>query len=178
MKNKFIKSAYLILSIVFAITFTSCDEGGEPDAGATSTVEMSGDWYVQAFVDGEMAADYFKMTSYNTAANDGTEIWLDDNKNFYYFKFKNPINLTGLSFSGSDLASSVVDDDPDTEDVIETYDINVTVTNGIIVKKGATAPSGTTVDKISYDIVFSDDPDGTIYHIEGYKRTGFLEDEH
>ena len=32
-------------------------------------------------------------------------------------------------------------------------------------------------DSISFNIEFSDDP-GTIYRIEGFRRTGFLEDEH
>jgi hypothetical protein len=36
---------------------------------------------------------------------------------------------------------------------------------------------GNKSDLISYKIEFSDDP-GTIYEVNGYKRTGFAEDEH
>jgi hypothetical protein len=155
----------------------SCDEGGDPDPGATKVVDMAGDWYVQTFIDGEMIADYSLISTYNTASDDGTEIWIDDNKNIYWFKLKSPVNTSSKTFSGMNLASSVVDDDTSTPDVIETYDINVNVTNGTIVKDGATTSGGNTSDSISFDAEFSDDP-GTIYQFRGYKRTGLLEDEH
>lgn len=166
----------LLVVFIACITF-ACDEGGDPDPGGTNVENMSGDWYVQEATDGVGSGDYFLISTYNTANNKGTEMWIDDNLNYWWFKAKCPVNSTSLTFSGNDLESSVEDDDDSTPNVIETYDITVTVTGGAIVKGGATAPSGTVVDSITFDIEFSDDP-GTVYTLKGYKRTGFLEDEH
>lgn len=147
--------------MVFSV-FTSCDEGGDPDPGATSVVEMAGDWFVQL----EGQGSYYLISTYNTAADNGTEMWIDDNKNFWWFKAKTSVNTSALSFSGSDLASTV-----------DGYDILVSISNGIISKGTATTSGGNISDSISFDIEFSDDP-GTIYQLVGYKRTGFQEDEH
>jgi len=161
MKN-IVKALIFLTSLV---VFVSCDEGGDPDPGVTSVVEMSGDWFVQTFVGGDMVADYARISTYNTAADDGTEIWVDDHSNIWGFKVKSPINLTGLTFSGAALESDLVDV------------ITVNITNGIIIKDGATTSGGNTADSISFEAEFSDDP-GTTYMLIGYKRNGLLEDEH
>lgn len=168
MKKIYKYSLLLLLSVVF-----SCNnEEGYDDLNLdkSAVLEMSGDWYVQASVEGELVADYFLMTTSNTATNDGTDIQITDKFNFWGYNFASPVNVSDLTFTGSNLASSIDDDG-------EPYDITVTVTNGLVEKNATTTSSGRTSDKISYDIEFSDDP-GTIYHIEGYKRSGFLEDEH
>lgn len=164
MKN--IKIYKTLLSLFVAVFFVACDKGGDPDPGATEVVEMAGDWYVQTSLDGNMILDYALISTYNTAADDGTEMWIDDKENIWVFKVKSPVNTSAMTFSGTSLASNV-----------DGYAITVNITNGAIVKKGATSTGGNTVDGISFDAEFSDDP-GTIYHIEGYKRTGLLEDEH
>ncbi|WP_165876173.1 lipid-binding protein [Mariniflexile fucanivorans] len=128
--------------------------------------EMSGDWHVETFVDGDLAIGYQVITVSNTPEDDGTAIQINDHGNIWEFNAAVPADISSLTFAGSNL-ESIVDD----------YEITVSVTNGSITKNGTTSTSGRTVDKISFDIEFSDDP-GTIYHIEGYKRTGFLEDEH
>ncbi len=175
MKNR--KSIKILFFSFLTILVSSCDETEDVEIGQTTLESASGDWYVQTSIDGEVVADYALITTANTAANNGSEFLIDDRKNIYYFKVKCPINPSELTFSGTDLASSVVDDNPDTPDVVETYDITVTISNGTIVKDGATSTGGNTVDKISFDAEFSDDP-GTIYQFSGYKRTGFAEDEH
>ena len=162
MKN-IIKTLILLLAVNL---FVSCDEGGDPDPGATKVVDMSGDWFVQTFVDGTMIVDYARITTYNTAADDGTEMWVDDNQNIWWFKVKSPINTSAMTFSGSDLDSDV-----------DGYVITVNITNGVVVKNGGTTTGGNISDSISLEAEFSDDP-GTIYTMVGYKRTGLLEDEH
>ncbi len=165
MKN--LKIYKIILSLFVAVSFVACDKGGEPDPGATKLVMMAGDWYVQASIDGTLLSDdYYLISTYNGSADDGTEIWIDDLHNFWDFKVKSPVNSTAMTFSGDGLTS-----------VVEDYNIQVTISNGAIVKNGATSTGGNTVDGISLDAEFSDDP-GTIYHLEGYKRTGLLEDNH
>lgn len=162
MKN-IVKTLTLLLAVNL---FVSCDEGGDPDPGATRVVSMSGDWFVQTFVDGEMIIDYTRITTYNTAADDGTEIWVDDNQNIWAFKVKSPVNVSTMTFSGSTLDSDV-----------DGYVITVNITNGTIVKDGGTTSAGNISDSISFEAEFSDDL-GTIYAFVGYKRTGLLEDEH
>lgn len=164
MKNiKIYKTVLLLFTLSL---FTSCDEGGDPDPGATSVVEMAGDWFVQAFVGETLVADYLQISTYNTSADDGTEIWIDDHQNFWWFKSKSLVNVNALTFSGTDLESSV-----------DGYNITVTITNGIVTKDDTETSGGNITDGISFDIEFSDDP-GTIYTLKGYKRTGLLEDEH
>ena len=162
-KYNIIKTSICLLLIM---GISSCDEGGDPDPGATKVVAMSGDWYVQGFESGTMIADYLRISTYNSSADDGTEMWVDDHGNFWDFKAKSPVNTTSLTFSGDGLDSDV-----------DGYVITVNITNGAIVKDGATTSGGNTADGISFDIEFSDDP-GTIYTLTGYKRTGLLEDEH
>lgn len=174
LKNKIIK---VFFTIFLLTTIFSCDEGGDPDAGGTAVVKMSGDWYVQTLVDGEVVIDYALISTYNTSKNDGKEMWIDDKGHIWVFKCKSPVDISSTSFAGDNLASSIEDDDPATTDIVETYDVNVNITEGKITKNGTTSTGGHTVDKISFKAEFSDDP-GTIYEIVGYKRTGFLEDEH
>ncbi len=155
--------------ILFIAAFTSCEtEEGFEDfkIEKSSVADMSGDWYVKTFVGGNEAIDYSLITTSNVATDDGSGIQIFDHKNIWWFNTQSPITLNSLSFEGTNLAS-LVDD----------YAITVNIVNGIIVKNGTKSNSGKTTDSISFDIEFSDDP-GTIYHIEGFKRTGFLEDEH
>lgn len=160
--------------------FTSCEiEEGYEDytVEKTNVSDMSGDWYVKVFKDGELDSDYIRITTSNSASDENS-LQIFDHFNYWYMNFAVPVDISALTFSGTDLLSSVEDDDTDTTDVFETYDVNVTVTNGFVIKDG-TVTSGTenVADLISFDIEFADDA-GTIYHFEGYKRSGFLEDEH
>lgn len=168
----------ILVAVLVATSFASCDEVGDTDPGGTAVEAMAGDWYVQTLVDGEVVVDYVLLSTYNTAANDGKQMWMEDYGKIWDFKFKAPVNIGALTFSGDNLPSSVVHDLTSTPNVIETYDMNVTVTEGKVTKNGATTTGGHTVDGISFKAKFSDDPDGITYEIKGYKRTGFIEDEH
>ena len=166
MKKNIIYIALLVFSIV---TLSSCDdkEGySYIDIFETKTKNVSGDWFVQTFVDGEVVVDYEKITTSNTASDSETEFLILDHGNIWEFNVKSPVNVSALTFSGEALPSKIDD-----------YEITVSISNGVIVKDGGTSTTGRTTDSISFDAEFSDDP-GTIYHIEGYKKTGFLEDEH
>lgn len=167
MKRNILKT--IILSVfVQAFLLVSCDRvgNGKEDVGGTSTQDMAGDWYVTTSVGKSVVLGYKKITTYNTSVNDGKEMWVDDLKNIWWFKVKSPINYSAKTFSGSKLHSS-----------IEGYDVDVNITNGKIIPNAAKTSGGNKSDSISFDAEFSDDP-GTIYHIGGYKRTGFAEDEH
>ena len=171
-----------ILKLLFCFTlifgFTACDEGGDPNPGETAIVEVSGDWYVQLLVDGEdiYGIGYYLLSTYNTSANNGNEMWIDDHE-LWPFKVKASVNISAKTFEGSSLENEYsYEDELEDGTKVDVFPI-VTITNGQIVKDGATTTGGNPSDSISFTIEFSDDP-GTIYTIEGYKRTGFLEDEH
>lgn len=167
MKIKFFNILLMLSLIGFA---TSCDRVGDGDVsddqGGTSTQEMAGDWYVKFTVDGVDVYNlgYTLLTTYNTAANNGQEMWIDDHGNTWEYKVKAPINYTAQTFSGANLQN-------------QSYDVKMTITEGKILKGAATTTGGNKSDSIVYKVEFADDP-GTIYTVGGYKRTGFAEDEH
>lgn len=168
----------ILLAVLVLTSFTACDEVGNTDAGGTSVQAMAGDWYVQTLLNGKVVSNYALITTYNTSANDGKEMWIDDHLfHVWGFKVKLPVTLSSSSFAGSNLASSIIDDVAATPNVVETYEVNVTITEGKITKNGATSTGGHTVDAIYFKAEFSDDP-GAVYEVKGYKRTGFIEDEH
>ncbi|MNQ17944.1 Lipid-binding putative hydrolase [compost metagenome] len=168
MKKLKLNITRVLVAILVLTSFVACDEVGDTDPGGTSTESMAGDWYVQTLVNGVVVHDYALISTYNTAANDGKEFWIDDHGNVWDFKVKSPVTVGTLSFAGSNLASSV-----------DGYDVNVTITEGKVTKNDTKTSGGNTSDGISFKAVFSDDPDaGTVYEIKGYKRTGFKEDEH
>ncbi|WMI66097.1 lipid-binding protein [Aestuariibaculum sp. YM273] len=154
-----------LLTLFLVTSFVSCDEVEDPNPGGTAVEKMAGDWYVQTFVGENLALDYQLISTYNTAANTD-EMWVDDHQHIWWFKSKTPVNISDMSFAGTDLESSV-----------DGYDITVTITNGKVTQGDTETSGGNMTDGISFDIEFSDDP-GTIYTIKGYKRTGFAEDEH
>ena len=153
-----------ILAVVFVLTsFTSCDEGGNPDAGGTSARALAGDWYITlSDATGDVLSEHDLFTTYNTSANDDT-FWLDDHEAVAEFKvkaiFKNDGTFTATAAEN------------------EYNSRTVTITAGKVEKKAATSKAGHKVDKISFKAEFSDEP-GVIYSYEGHKRTGFLEDEY
>ena len=119
---------------------------------------------LQTYVGDELALDYALISSYNTAANDGQYMWVDDNQNIWWFKVKTPVEVE--SNTGTDLASSV-----------DGYDITVNITDGEVLKDAATTTGGNTTDSIHMNVEFLDNH-GTIYTIAGYRRTGLIEDQH
>ena len=85
----------------------------------------------------------------------------------YFINGKISCNVPELSFSGTDimnLAGNVASSD-------ETF----TLTDGKLELNGATAPSGTVCDKISFTYTTTVDP-GVTYTVEGYRYTGWTED--
>ncbi|MFI1771772.1 lipid-binding protein [Thalassobellus citreus] len=158
-KNKF---KALLLSAFLITSFIACDEGGNPDPGATALVNIAGDWTVDILRDGSEFS-HGHISTYNTSANIATEFWLDDLESGWGLKSKVNFNESELAFSGENLAELY-------------YDVTVTITDGVFVKNGTTAPSGTVTDSIYFKAVFSDVPT-RVFEYYGHKRTGFREDE-
>jgi hypothetical protein len=162
MKNQ-IKT--LLFITISAILFTSCDEGGDPDAGGTTTKNFAGDWHIIVLeADGETPlSNYGLFTTYNAASNDDF-FWLDDHEHIFDLKTKVKVSdFDKLTFSAANSEEIYAGD-------------NVNITNGKILKNAAHSIGGHVVDSIYFEVEYVDDP-GTIYKFAGHKRTGFLEDE-
>jgi hypothetical protein len=164
--NKLKINSIKVLFALFLLTsFSSCDEGGDPDPGMTNTGQYAGDWFISAKdSDGADVFEHALHSTYNTSANDNT-MWIDDHENGYYIKCKITINEDG-SFTATNSENLL---DPGT---------TVTITQGKIEKNAALSQGGHTVDKISFRAHFSYDAAGYDIIYDGHKRTGFLEDEY
>jgi hypothetical protein len=161
-------SIYTILFTLLALFFTSCQKDIEP--GETAVRSMSNEWWLEW--DG-LPETFFPFSTYNTADNNTTQMWLDDNFTFKtltgdeQLKGKVNVDLNNLTFSGTDIPNA----DPN-------LPITFTVTNGKIIPNGAKGPvSGAVTDSIYFELAFSDEP-GTVYKMSGYARTRFAEDDH
>lgn len=157
---------YVMHLIIIALGLVSCDLGGEPAIEGVRLQAMCGEWWIQVYSEGEnVGGGYHLITTANTARNNDTDLILDDHE-LYPAKVVTNVNLPGLSFNS-------------TRDLSNAYDlgIGVSVVEGRILRGAATTPGGNTTDSIYVKLEFSDDP-GVEYEYAGYRRTGFLEDEH
>lgn len=161
-----IKTLKYIIVALFALTFTSCDK---EEIGNTATVSLAGEWMVRvdlADASGNIIAEdpfglgYFQIITYNTAANLPTEMWMNDLENFWNFTVKIPCNADAQTFGNPTPVPNAA------------YDCDVTITDGKVVYRGTMSPSNAPADAIEFNISFSDDDPGMIYHVSGYRRTG------
>ncbi len=160
------KSKLLIFLAFLSFGVVSCDLGDDPEVTGTATEAVAGEWWVTFSAGGEDLTGYTELTTSNTAANVASEFLITDNAHQWDYKVKSPLNLSAQTFGGTGL-----------QNLVEGYDITMSITNGKILENVATSTGGNVTDSIYFDIEFSDDP-GTIYTVAGYRRTGFLEDEH
>lgn len=162
LKNNIIK---LLFGILIFTSFSSCDEGGDPNPGGTTTGAFAGDWYINITdSDGNPLYDHAFHSTYNTSANDNT-MWIDDAENGYYIKCKVTVDIANGTFTATD-SENLLDGSL------------VTITDGKIEKGKGLSKAGHVVDKISFRAHFDYDDDGYDILYEGHKRTGFLEDEY
>ena len=155
---------YLIyIMLLFVLAFSSCDIKEEYEQINSGVMEASGEWWIKFSKTG-YETGYLKVLTFNTAADDGKEIWISDKGNWKNIMFKCPVDVMALSFAGTNLTN--------TESTNK-----IVVKNGKIVKNGGQSTSGVITDSISFEIEFSDEP-GVVYKAVGTRKTGFLEDEH
>ncbi|MGN7888787.1 lipid-binding protein [Dyadobacter sp. 22481] len=165
---KYIK--YSLILLVFAMA--SCDLGSEPAIEGTKLQAMAGEWWVQLYAAGEdQGIGYHLVTTSNTAENNETDLIVDDHgllEDYDYppIKVISKVNLPGLTFNAStDLPN------------LNTGESAVSILEGKIIKGVATTPGGNKTDSIYVKFEFKEVP-GEQYEYAGYRRTGFLEDEH
>jgi len=156
---------YSLLFICCAGILSSCEKD---EITGTATEAMAGEWYVIADAidaDGNVVYEdpfgnhHFHLDTYNTSGDGTSEMWIDDNENFWEFKNKININLSELTFDATD-AQNV------------TYDSKVTIKDGKILLGAATTPSGMPADSIVFIVNFDDDTNPEDYGFESYRIAG------
>lgn len=170
---------FKIYTLLFCLglSIVSCEKD---EIGGTNGERTAGEWYVTVVAVDETGnvvmedADlfgigHFHLDTYNTSTDDPTEMWIDDNKNFWETKGKVTVDPNALTFSGTDVENQY-------------YDSKFTVSNGKILMRAATTPSGMPADSIVFDIAFDDDTnlpigDAVSYRITGFRYTGLVGDE-
>lgn len=153
----------LLTASLFAlvVTIVSCKK--DYKNGNTATVAVAGEWVVTTVGDDGSSSSPYALMTYNTAANRPDSIWIDDNNNYYGLKARIGCNVNNLTFSANNADELY-------------YGVQVTITDGKILKGAAIAPfSKDKTDSIYFKAKFTGDP--TTYTYSGYRRTGFAEDD-
>ena len=179
------KIVYLFAAVLL---FASCEK---EEIGGTATEAMAGQWTVHVdavdengdvvFTGEEIfGIGEFLLLTYNTSANTADTIFVDDMENFWNFKVKVPCSISSKTFDTGDYADNYK------------YESGVKMTEGKILSKAATPPSGMPADSIMFYVEFDDDlsevePDVfeytptaygfAKYRVAGYRYTGFEGDE-
>jgi hypothetical protein len=166
----------ILLVAFFAMMLSSCDKKEEFVNEESRVVEIAGEWYVHydhpVFGPDPFGAGYTSLITYNTSADDGQVMWINDQGNFWTYQVKIPVNITALTFGSQDTVVNAIDG----------YDIKVLVRNGKVIKDASLRPSGAIADSIYFELWFEDLEGSTgiagdTLIVSGYRRTGFLEDE-
>lgn len=186
-----IKIFNYIIVILLVVTMGSCqfldnlDKIPDPEVEYASTYPVSGEYYVlynhSEFGEDALSVGFTKIFVTNTAANDGKEIWIGDfasdpnSYEFYQYKVKIPVNMDNLTFGSETPIINNVDG----------YEIGITVSNGKIIENASLQPSGVMSDSIYFEITFDDidliekyGASTDVLMVSGFRRTGFIEDEH
>ena len=182
--NKIVGLSFLL------VVLYACNE--DPDIWDSSTVAFDGNWYV-SYDHEEYGEDPFEygftpLYTYNTADNDGQEIWITDDGNFYWdYKVRIPVNQSDVTFGSDQEVNNisikiitdtipVADGETDyliTPDTIKTNDgkadsliilyryHQAKLMNGQIIPNSVSLPSGAIADSIYFEIWFEDLIDAT-----------------
>lgn len=155
---------YLIYMLAFvSLILSSCDEKEDYEQINSQVVDAAGEWWIK-FSKTDYETGYLKVLTFNTADDFATEMWISDDGNWKDIQFKCPVDVSSLTFSGSNL-----------DDI--NSDVTIAIANGKIELGAGVSTAGNITDKISFEISFSDEP-GVVYQALGTRKTGFVEDEH
>lgn len=157
------KISYLFLMIAMVTSVVSCDQESLPDDSdiALDSIGMRGKWVVDMYWAGDLY-DHNTISTYNTSDNGTSAMWIDDLQHGWGLNAKVNVDPAAMTFSGNDLDELY-------------YGVTVTITEGKIVKGGATTPNGEVVDSIYFKAEFSDIP-GEIWEYTGYRSTAKVDD--
>lgn len=153
---------YIATIAVTLFTVSSCRK--EPVIGGTAVQSLSGQWWVTTVGSDGSKSGYYALNTYNTSANLPTEMWIDDGNNYYGLHAKIATNASAQTFSAN-AANELY------------YGVKVTITDGKVLTGAAKGPdSKAKTDSIYFKATFTGD--AVVYTYSGYKRTGFVKDDH
>ena len=168
--KKYISLAFMAVALSFG--FVSCSVETDEEPGGTNVEKMAGRWNVQVDAVDESGNVVYEdpygigkitIMTFNTAANNINEMWLDDNGKFWSFKMKVDVNYRERTFSCAE----------------QDYDAvgtgTAVVSNGKVLENAAKNLHGMPNDSIVFNIKFNDDDNGLLYRISGQRYTGFKE---
>jgi len=162
------KLRYIFILFAMVVAFGACDPNDTIEdykTEYTSVGEMlAGEWYVTYTLDGVTKATNSKISTYNTAADNGTQMWITDHDNYYGLKAVTNCDVKTNTFSVENADELI-------------YGVKVDIRNGKVIPGAGTTAAGNVTDSIYLEVEFSDSP-GSVYILSGVRRTGFLEDEH
>lgn len=152
------KKYIFLLFSVLAFALTSCNDETEP--GGTAVEKMAGEWVVKS--DGVNGGDWFTVRTYNTASNVATEMWLED-KGLNY-KIKVAVSYDARTFVTAEAVANTI--------TSSGAPATIKISEGKVQEGAYETPGGHISDKISFTV----EADGQTYKVEGFRRTGFEED--
>ena len=164
------KKVLYLATLLFCAVFTSCEK---EKVGNTETMAMAGQWYVtvdaadesgnvvEGFEDLFGLGRHLLVTS-NTASNSASEMMIDDLGNFWTYRVKVSCDINSLTFANGSQTVTNLNGDP----------IEVTISNGKIVKDGGVQNNGSKADYIEFYVSFSDDTYPATYGYKNYKVSG------
>jgi len=197
--KKYISMMAMALSLTWGLT--ACDVETDEEPGGTNIQNMCGYWDVsvsQIDENGEVVyqpEELFGLVdiplyTFNTASNSTTKMWIDDQGEFWDYKFLVDINYAAGTFSATDVpyndemreyaaakaAGNPLVDEDGNELVAET----ATITDAKIMLGAGKNLHGMPCDSIAFIITFSDDPYGANYGyakhlVTGVRHSGFTE---
>src|SRR5690606_9083345 len=97
---------FMILGLGITL-LTSCEK--DLEIGGTAMQQMSGDWFVEVAENDVLQDGYVHFTTYNTASNSTTEMWLDDMESYWSFKGKVNVDLSNFGFSSGSVENEYYD---------------------------------------------------------------------
>ncbi|MBF0649458.1 hypothetical protein IR083_11555 [Dysgonomonas sp. GY75] len=164
---------YIPFLFLLLLGFFSCDTYGDYEIEYSSIHPLGGKYRV--IVTDEAGTQVYKnyCEISNTIDGSTTQCWLRiggyalSGSNAYSINGKINCDLGSLAFSGTDIENLAGN--------VATSTTTFTLTGGKVTLKGATAPSGTVADAISFTFTNSRFP-GKTYKAEGYRFTGWAED--
>lgn len=164
-----------ILTVSLLFIMASCKtEDIEPGAAANN--ELSGEWFVNydhnVYGPDPFGVGYTRLITSTSASQSATELIITDEENFWTYRVKASMDVSTKTFGGQDTLANFIGDD-----------IKILIRNGRIIEDAVTAESGVVTDSIYFELWFEDLEDATgipsdTLFVSGYRRTGFLEDEH
>ena len=163
----------MAMALMLSMSFTACDTETDEKPGGTNIEKMCGYWDVVWYAvdaDGEVLGEWEVGTiyTYNTASNSTTQMWLDDQKTYWAFKFLVDIDYKARTFSATE------------RDYDAAGSGTAIVTNGKIMENAGKNEHGFPTDSIAFEISFNDDNYPTKYGfdhylVSGVKHSGFTE---